>query len=123
MLPQVTTYVKRKKTQINNYYIDYKMVSKIHRLKNNMLNKDGFTQDTISKIEQLKYTMDIHNMLHERDLTHLRSLTFRSLARIQQLMTNTVPYVPLSVENHNNLAQLLDELNNILQQHILQYVY
>ena len=88
-----------------------KIASKIRRVKKDIINKNKFIQDTLSKLEQLKYTVNAHNMLHEKELTHLRTLTFRRLARMQHLMTNTVPYVPLSKKSHNNLAQLMDELN------------
>ena len=91
--------IKRQKTGI-----------KFRRLKRDLLNKDKIMQDTLAKLDQKRYEVEIYHLLYVGELAHLRTITIRCLTRAQQIMASTVPHVPLSVENHNNLAQLLNEL-------------
>ena len=89
--------------------------AKFRRLQKDMVNKVKLIQDVFAKIDQLKYTVDIYHMLYERELTHLRTITFRGLIMMQQIMASTMPHVPLSFEDHNNnLAQLLNELSRTI---------
>ena len=67
-------------------------------------------QDMHAKIDQLKYEVEIHHLLYGGELAHLRTITFQCLCRSQQIMANTVTYIPLPAESHNDLAQLFNEL-------------
>jgi len=74
------------------------------------LAKTKIIKDIFAKIDQIKYDVEIYRLLWEGESSHLRTIAFRCISRSHQILSNSLPHIPLPAEQHRELKQLSDEL-------------
>ena len=95
-----------------------KFHNKLKRVKKDLIPKNNEIHKTIhdlqSTVSQYHCRAEGHQTLFERELTHFRTITFRCLSQIHQVLVKSIPCIPLAAENHTDLSNITYELLRII---------
>ena len=87
-----------------------KFHAKFKKMKRELIPKNEITHDLQSTVTQQQSSMEVHQMVFGGEPTYLRTINFRCLSQIHQLLIASIPHIPLSAESHTDLSQLTYEL-------------
>ena len=67
-------------------------------------------------VSLLHESMGTLRQLHESELAHLRTVSYRCLSRIHQILISSIPHILLSTESHADMSQLMYKLLRTVHQ-------
>ena len=87
-----------------------KLNTKLKKTRSGTTLKHGIVDHLNVKFTQYRERAETNQLLMERMIGFMRTVTHRCPSHIHQLFISTIPHLPLSVEGHLDISQLAYEL-------------
>ena len=91
-----------------------KLRTTIRQIKQNMISPCPVTASLKYEFDVMQRNQNAVNFQLEGEITTMRTITFRCLLRVHQLVTRLLPHVMLTLDDNFELVQMLHELSQTL---------